>query len=376
MDPVTMTLLGIGAGGNLLGNWLSGNSSDDALRKYEGINDQALQDYLNNYQTPGYQDLNYNPEQYQFSPMEALNEYAMPTDVEGKLVDGSPEMRAIQMDALNKMIERANEGMSATDLADFTKQRSQVEEAARGREGAIVNNFAARGLGGSGAQGAFLADTQQDAMERLNEEALNRAATNAQQRALAEMQKATLAGTMENRDIGLNTTNANIMNQFALNNSAAKQAISKLNTQLKNSQIMQNYQNRTNTNNANVDLRNTAFLNNARDAQTKQAQRNAYNQDIAKTKYSSAMSKGDAVLAQGSADAAKNRNYGNVISALPGQYMDYTAWDQKMYPPKVETNRDFSNYTNNYLENSKNIPNKNRYSLLSENDEFNTDYNY
>ena len=162
-----MTLLGAGGSllGNIFGGLMSNNASDEALAQYQQIMEQAAKDYGADYSMPSYTQLDYNTTQYSFTPMGEFDYYNLPSDIEATLVEGSPEYRAIQDETLANLEKRASEGMTAQYLADFTKQRRQVEEAAKGREGAILQSLAARGLGQSGIGSSYLADVQQDAVE-------------------------------------------------------------------------------------------------------------------------------------------------------------------------------------------------------------------
>ena len=82
------------------------------------------------------------------------------------------------------------------------------------QQGAIQQNLAARGLGGSGQEAAMRLIAQQQGANAANQAGLGVAA-NAQQRALQALQQAgQLSGQMGQQELGERQSAADIMNQL------------------------------------------------------------------------------------------------------------------------------------------------------------------
>jgi hypothetical protein len=178
--------------------------------------------------------IRYNPEEYAYIAGATPLDYQYTGDVSGQVVADSPEARAMQLAALQDLQKRASEGLSAEDQAGFMRARRDAGEMAKGREQAVMQSLQARGMGGSGIEAALRGQASQLGADRLAQVEAEKAAANAQQRALATELAMRGAGSLRQADIGLNTTNADIMNKFALENSRRRQDILNANTQAKN----------------------------------------------------------------------------------------------------------------------------------------------
>jgi hypothetical protein len=178
--------------------------------------------------------LNYTPEEYQYIEGATPLDYQYVGDAASQQVADSPEARAIQLAALQDLQKRASEGLTAQDQADFMRAQTQSGEMAKGREQAIMQSLQARGMGGSGIEAALRGQASQAGASNLAQILADKAAANANQRTNATQASMTGAASLRGQDIGLNTTNANIMNQFALENSKRRQEILNANTQSKN----------------------------------------------------------------------------------------------------------------------------------------------
>jgi hypothetical protein len=181
-----------------------------------------------------YAGVTYTPEFQQYIAQASPFEYNQWQDVEAKQVDDSPQARAIQMQALTDLQKRAEEGLDAQSQQDYMKGQMQAGEFAKGREDAIINDLNARGMGGSGIEAALRGQASQAGADRLALSSSEQATANAQQRALAEMQAMQGAASLRSADVNLNTTNADIINKFAMDNAQRKAEINNMNTQLMN----------------------------------------------------------------------------------------------------------------------------------------------
>ena len=237
-----------------LGNEQARKASNRAMDEVSDLRNQALQQYmqyadpsmLDQYDTAYLEGLQtvdpgtytYSPEAYEYLAAPSLEEYSPWEDVQAQEIADSPEARAIQYGALQDLQQRAEEGLTAQDQADYMRGRQRAGEMARGREGAIQRSLEARGMGGSGIEAAMRQIASQQSVGQLSDMEAQRAAENARQRALATQMAMAGGERLRGQDIALNQANANILNQFAWDNSAMKAKIKNMNTELTNKQIM------------------------------------------------------------------------------------------------------------------------------------------
>lgn len=185
--------------------------------------------------------------------------------------------RSPQVQALAQIAERARGGLGAEDIAAMNQARDAANAANQGRLGSIQQSYAARGLGGGGAElAASLASAQQAANQQSNEGA-NIAALASQRGLQAVQGLASMGGALRAQDYQQNlakaeaqdklnqfntmnsvqTQRANIdrMNQAQQFNLAQQQALSNMNTAQANAErqrqmqgLQQNYMNQLNLN--------------------------------------------------------------------------------------------------------------------------------
>lgn len=213
--------------------------------------------------------------------------------------EGDPRFQQAQIDALRQMSELSEGGLTEGDRLAMTEAQIDASRADRGRQEAILQALARRGMGGSGQElAARLASSQQAADQAASMQRSQ--LQGAQQRALAALaQKGDLAGSMRGQEFS-----------EAARRAAAADAINRFNVQ-----------NRMGAQQANVEARNRAQImrsqaaqqvaNMNRDVAADQlAQRNALQQQ----QFANQMSKatgGPAVTADAArmrADEAKARS--------------------------------------------------------------------
>lgn len=116
-------------------------------------------------------------------------------------VQGDPELRGIQRDALDQLMELGrNGGMSLEDKANLNRIQGKSARAASAGRGRIADDMAARGISGGGTELAMQLSNNQNAAQRASEGGLEVAGM-AQKRALdAMMQGGRLAGDMRGQD--------------------------------------------------------------------------------------------------------------------------------------------------------------------------------
>lgn len=222
--------------GGLLGEAASAEDRKKALQ----ANQQALQQWLDIH-VP-------DPEKQKIALQRFVVNGELTPDLEQAVKQGDTNLNKIQVDpdlkgrqlkALSSLEDiSSNGGMSLVDQANEQKRINDINAMDRGKRGAIADNFAARGLGGTGLELSGQLDAAQDATSRANEASLNTTAS-ARQRALdAIMGGGQLAGSMRSQDYGeqkdkfgaqdaidrFNTTNLQSVQQRNVNRTNQAQA--------------------------------------------------------------------------------------------------------------------------------------------------------
>lgn len=126
---------------------------------------------------------------------------AGPTAMEGVSTDPRlADSQYASLGALDEIIQGG--GLNAQDKAALNKVQTDVSAADRGRRDAILQNSAARGMGGGGNELLAQLTSGQAASDRQNQSSMDVAGM-AQQRALdAIMQSGQLAGNMRGQEFG------------------------------------------------------------------------------------------------------------------------------------------------------------------------------
>ena len=163
-----------------------------------------------------------------------------PTAMTGVSTD--PALRQAQMNALLKMQEVGQTGMSATDQARLAQIQSEQQAALRGEQGAITQNLAARGMGGGMSELVAKQIAAQGAANRMSQAGLDVKAQ-AEQRALqALMQSGQLGGQMQQQDFAQQAQVAAAKDAIAKFNAANLQQVGSANVQARNLAQQQNAQ--------------------------------------------------------------------------------------------------------------------------------------
>lgn len=168
--------------------------------------------------------------------------------------DGS--LRDAQTSALETLRQLGRTGLSAEDRAALNQSRIEMARDAQGRQDAILQNMAARGMGGSGSELAAALQSSQAQSDMANKQT-NDIMAQAQQKALqAIMQGSNLAGSMRGQDFDIASRKASAqdaINQFNTNLSAGRM---QRNTATRNDAQLQNLRETQRISDANVGLAN------------------------------------------------------------------------------------------------------------------------
>lgn len=156
-----------------------------------------------------------------------------PELVDYQTISEDPQIRSMQMNALAKMGELSETGLSAEDALGFEKAEMLGQRMAKSGRDAALQNAEMRGVGGSGLEFAMREAANQEGAEAARMAALEQAATTARQRALYNQAYSDALGQQRSQDFGVNQANTNIMNEF-----------NQANAQTKNQAQMYNQQNR------------------------------------------------------------------------------------------------------------------------------------
>jgi hypothetical protein len=149
-------------------------------------------------------------------------------------ISTDPRYSEFEMAALKDLEDQSKNGFTAADRADMARVESDVNRQNRGRQGAIMQNMQARGMGGSGMDLVAQMQSAQDANEIASLKALEQEGMMQNRKQAATGMLGDQAGRLQGRDF----------NQAAMKAQAADQ-IARFNSQNSN-QAMQNNWNRGN----------------------------------------------------------------------------------------------------------------------------------
>lgn len=194
--------------GAVIGGVLGGigglfKKKDDREERARAAEELAIRQ-LQGIRMPTLEELKYMPEEYQY-----LGDLIAAQEEAGQLgpsqmaqIQLSPEYKQQQLLALQKLQERGEQGLTATERATLNEMRRQSEGAERSRQQAVLQSMAERGAGGSGAELAARLSSSQAEANRASAEG-DRLAAMAQERALqAIVQGGALAGDVRRQEFG------------------------------------------------------------------------------------------------------------------------------------------------------------------------------
>lgn len=172
-------------------------------------------------------------------------------------VQTDPQYKQAQLSALNSLQGIANHGgLTIQDQANTNNVLSQLQQANAGNQGAIMQNMAQRGVGGSGFELAQRLSNAQSAGNTAAQQGTNIAAQ-AQARALqAISQGGQLGGQMQAQQYNQLANAAQAQDAINRFNTQNSQAVANQNTGYQNQAQQANLQNAQNIANANTGLSN------------------------------------------------------------------------------------------------------------------------
>jgi hypothetical protein len=238
------------------------------------------------------------------------------------LVQNTEDMkfgRQAQMDALKKFMQVGEGGFDPEYEQKVQQAARSAQTEAQGRQGALVDSFARRGLSGSGLELAAELGSNSQAMDRLaasNQQAATDSYRN-QLQALA--QGAGLGGQIQNQDQSLQAQNASIINSFNQRMSSAQQNYEQQRADAMNQAQVRNLSEQQRVADANTANTNQFALN----QQGRGDEMTKYQNSLAQQQYGNQVNERNTQnsLAQSLADwNANQRKYGNQLQSQ--QYQD------------------------------------------------------
>jgi hypothetical protein len=186
----------------------------------------------------------------------ALERYLAPLLAQGQQVSIDPNDRAMQMEALNRLQGLAGGAYNSEINAANYKAMQNAAQQQAAQNGAIQQKLAAQGTLGSGQELAAKMQAAQNGANNSQAGMLQAAQNAALQRLQANNQYLEGIGNLRGQDTSLASRNADIINQFNLANTNARNRINEMNTGIGNQQSVYNNQQNNAYQQALVNLQN------------------------------------------------------------------------------------------------------------------------
>ncbi len=141
-------------------------------------------------------------------------------------IQEDPSYKNAQKQALQFLQQRSDTGLGAEETAAFNALRKEAAKEAEGRRQQILQNMAARGMSGSGAELAAQLSSSQAADEQLSAGGDRLAAEAAKNALSAMMQSGQLAGQLRGQDFDVASTKARAedeLKRFNVSNQISRQ---------------------------------------------------------------------------------------------------------------------------------------------------------
>ena len=234
-------------------------------------------------------------------------------------IEEDPALRDAQEEALRLIGMRAQVGMTPQERADQFQMMQDIEQANRSRQAQLINEFAARGQGGGGAELRSRIGQNQSAANQAAADSMRLSAEIGRRLSQGTRDQATLAGNMRSQDFDVAQTKANALderNRFLFNNAAGRQ---QRNVDRMNAAQIANMENRQRIANANIDLYN-------KELERQNREKGAYFDrqfDLANAKAGQGQQQSRFYQDQGDRTAGQYANAGSAIGGGFGSYMQY-----------------------------------------------------
>lgn len=179
-----------------------------------------------------------------------------PSSMAGITTD--PRLAQAQMSALQSLQQQGQGGLTATDRMNLMNINNQTEGDANASSNAIMQNMAARGMGGGGAELAARLMASQGAANRGAQTGMNVAAQSQQNALNALAQAGSLGGQIQAQQFGEKAQQAQAQDSISKFNAANQQQVMGTNTSAANQGALTNLSNAQNVANQNTAIQNQA----------------------------------------------------------------------------------------------------------------------
>jgi len=270
---------GLGAIGSIGGALIGKGGGDDELEAANENIRKAIELY-ENYPIPEYTPLAFTPEEYQYLGDFDPEAYAMPTMEQFDLIGEDPALRQGVLASLAKLEDLREGELDAATTADLVRAEQMAGAAAANARESAMREARARGVGSGSLEFALMQSGNQAANQSAQQAAVDRAALNAQMRALANMELGDRYGQLRSADFNVNQANTDISNQALQRFSQRAFDIANKNTQNRNTAALDNLSRQQDVQSANIDQRNKARYDELLDQRAREEAR--YNANISK----------------------------------------------------------------------------------------------
>lgn len=171
-----------------------------------------------------------------------------------------PSLRKAQTGALQLLASRAQGGLNGQDRANLNESRASVQRDIEGKRQQILQNMAARGMGGSGAELAAQLSASQGGAEvaaKQSDDIMAMASKNALE---AASQSGGMASNIRSQDFNVNNAKAQAADEFNRFNVSNRQNVDNSNVDARNSAAASNLGQQQNIANANTNQTNQETL--------------------------------------------------------------------------------------------------------------------
>ena len=144
-------------------------------------------------------------------------------------VQTDPRLAETQMQALQSIKERAEQGLTSEDKLAMEQMLGQADAAAKSRQQGLMQEMARRGTLDSGASLAASLAGQQSTASNARQQAMQMAAQSSANRLQAAQQMGSMAGQMEQADFGRQANLASAKDRIAQANAATRMQTSQQN---------------------------------------------------------------------------------------------------------------------------------------------------
>jgi hypothetical protein len=229
-DPATLAAVGaIGSiAAPVIGGLIGGSSARRQAREAAALRQQALAQFAG-IDLPTIADQLYNLEAPDYAgDLTAIQEQAVaidPTAMENIAVD--PRLAQEQMKALEAISQRADQGLTETDMMAFQQARRGAAAEAQAKQEQVLQSMQQRGIGGAGAELAARLMAAQAGGDRVSQESMQIAQEDSRQRQANLQALANLASGMRTQEFGEQSDVArakDALAQFRAQNTQAVQA--------------------------------------------------------------------------------------------------------------------------------------------------------